>query len=65
MRLYYTKKKIKSPKRDIYLIERKFVTIRMSNRMFEKFHVDYHGSYAKGFTVFFVEIGLGRIFQPE
>lgn len=64
MRIYYKNKKIKAEKRNRYLMERKFISIRIVDRMFESFHVEYNGAYCKGFTIFYIEIGLGQIYEP-
>ena len=65
MRIYYKKTRIKAEKRDKYLIERNFISIRIVNRMFESFHVEYNGAYARGFTLFYIEIGIGQVYEPE
>lgn len=65
MRIYYKKTRIKAEKRDKYIIERKFISIRVVNKMFESFHVEYNGAYAKGLTLFYIEIGIGQVYEPE
>ena len=64
MRIYYKTTKIKAEKRERYLLERKFVSLRFVNKMFESFHVEYNGAYAKGLTLFWVEIGIGQVYEP-
>jgi hypothetical protein len=64
MRIYYKTKKIKAEKRNAYLIEKKFVSLRIVNKMFEAFHVEYNGAYCKGFTLFWIEVGLGQVYEP-
>jgi len=63
MRFYYKTSKIKAEKKNRYLLERKFISFRVVNRMFESFHVEFNGAYCKGLTLFYIEIGLGQVYE--
>jgi hypothetical protein len=64
MRIYYKTTKIKAEKKNRYLLERKFVSLRFVNKMFESFHVEYNGAYARVLTLFWIEIGVGQVYEP-
>lgn len=64
MRIYYKTTKIKTVKNNRYLNERKFVSLRFVNKMFESFHVEYNGAYSNGITLFWLEIGIGQVYEP-
>lgn len=51
-------------KNNRYLNERKFVSLRFVNKMFESFHVEYNGAYSNGITLFWLEIGIGQVYEP-
>jgi hypothetical protein len=64
MRIYYKKNKIQSKKTNRQLYQKNFISLRIVNRMFESFHVEFNGAYCKGFTFFWVEVGLGETYEP-
>jgi hypothetical protein len=64
MRIYYKKTRIKAEKNNRHLLEKKFISFRFVNKIFESFHVEYNGAYAKGLTLFWIEIGIGQVYEP-